>query len=293
MRKLDHQPVISIGMPIWNCAATISSSIQSILNQSYENWELLISDNHSTDGTFEIVNSLVKNEPRIKLVRQDQNSGGWANFLYVFNCSEGIYFKFHAGDDYLSRDYLDSIVESLRESPDSIGFCTPDKWDIQSGELETRNRFDFSGSQVVRLEKLQKYCWKSNGVFYGVFKRDALSRAITQDLFRSKIQILDWLILARLLKEGEIKRTNSGLLTLGSNGASNSNPFTWFNQLQGFWNKTLPYRGFTKLFSAGDLHTPWRARVIIISWMFELSLNHFKGLLRLGLHHTRIKQLPG
>jgi glycosyltransferase involved in cell wall biosynthesis len=293
MGNLDHKPVISIGMPIWNCAATISSSIQSVLNQSYENWELLISDNHSTDGTFEIVNGLVESEPRIKVVRQDQNRGGWANFLFVFNSSEGIYFKFHAGDDCLSRDYLESIVAGFRESPGSIGFCTPDKWDNQGSEQENRNRFDFSGSQVVRLNKLQKNCWKSNGVFYGVYKKDALSRAITQDLFRSKIQILDWLILAKLLKEGEIKRTSSGLLTLGSNGASNSNPFAWFNQLHGFWNKTLPYKGFLKLFKEGDLHIPKRARAIIVFWMLDLTLKHFKGLLRLGLHRIRIKRLPG
>ncbi len=289
MSKSNHQPVISIGMPIWNCSATISSSIQSIINQSYENWELLISDNHSTDGTFEIVSSLVKNDSRVKLVRQNENRGGWPNFLYVFNSSQGVYFKFHAGDDCLSRDYLESIVEGFRESPNSIGFCTPDQWDTQSGGQESGNRFDFSGSQLARFVKLKENCWKSNGVFYGVFKRDALSRAITEDLFRSKIQILDWLILAKLLKEGEINRTNSGLLTLGSNGASNSNPFTWFTQLQGFSNKAFPYRGFMNLFKAGSLPVSFRTKCIVVRWITQLTLKHFKGLLRLGLHKSGIK----
>jgi glycosyltransferase involved in cell wall biosynthesis len=289
MSKFNDQPVISIGMPIWNCAATISSSIQSILNQSYENWELLISDNHSTDGTFEIVSSMVKDNSRIKLIRQNENRGGWPNFLFVFNSSQGNYFKFHAGDDCLSRDYLESIVEGFRESPNSVGFCTPDQWDIETGGQETGNRFDFSGSQVARLVALQKNCWKSNGVFYGVFKRNALSRAITQDLFRSKIQILDWLILAKVLKEGDIKRTNSGRLTLGSNGASNSNPFTWFDQLQGFSNKIFPYKGFIKLFNAGSIPISFRSKCVVIWWITQLTLKHLKGLLRLGLHKSRIK----
>jgi glycosyltransferase involved in cell wall biosynthesis len=283
-------PLISIGMPIWNCSTTVTKSLISVLDQSYENWELLISDNCSTDGTFEIVQSLIKDDSRIKLVQQKQNIGGWANFLFVFSVAKGNYFKFHAGDDFLSTDYLESITRTLQEAPEAIGVCTPDVWDYQIDELELGNSFDFVGSQEVRLDSLTKHCWKSNGVFYGVFKRESLSRAITPELFKSKVPILDWLIIAKILKEGVIKRTATGLLILGSKGASNSNPKAWFDQLQGFTNKVFPYLGFIKMFKAGDLPISKRSMVIVFSWIIQLTLKHFKGLIRLGLHTAGIKK---
>lgn len=289
MSAVCDEPLISIGMPIWNCSSTVLASVNSILNQSYMNWELFISDNYSNDGTFELVQNLVQGDPRITLVKQTENKGGWQNFLFVFNSSKREYFKFHAGDDCLSTDYLESIINGLKENPNLIGICTPDKWDTQNDSSEKGNTFDFPGPQEVRLGKFKKYCWKSNGVFYGVFKRDALNRAITPDLFRSKIHILDWLIVAKILKEGEIKRTSSGMLTLGSNGASNSNPFTWFNQLNGILNKVLPYRGFTKLYSAGEVPVSWRTRLGVFLWVSELNINHFKGLTRLGIHKAGIR----
>ena len=136
-------PLISIGMPIWNCATTVACSVESILNQSYKNWELLISDNCSNDGTFEIVKSLTVNDQRVKLIQQTENKGGWPNFLFVFNESSADYFKFHAGDDYLSENYLESIMVAFRENPESAGVCTSDIWDKQNEETNQGNRFEF------------------------------------------------------------------------------------------------------------------------------------------------------
>ena len=268
---------------------TVQESLNSILNQSYQNWELLISDNCSTDGTFEIIRRLVANDSRVRLVRQVENLGGWPNFNYVFNASKGRFFKFHAGDDYLSSDYLVSIVRNIQLSPNMAGYCTPDNWDTLT---ENRNDFDFLGSQSDRLGSLRRLCWKSNGVFYGVFHREILNRAMTPDLYKSKIYILDWLILARILKEGEIVRTKFGLLTLGSNGASNSNPLTWFNQLNGLVQKAMPYLGFVSLFNKGGVFVSLESRIVICKWVLEMNLIHYKGLLRLAVDRAGIKRLP-
>jgi glycosyltransferase involved in cell wall biosynthesis len=289
MSNLAMSPLISIGMPIWNCSTTVTESLLSIMNQSYTNWELLVSDNCSTDGTFELVQNLVKDDSRVKLEQQEFNRGGWSNFLYVFSFTQGEYFKFHAGDDVLSPDYLESIVRTFQDFPEAIGVCSPDVWDYERDNSQTGNSFEFVGSQEARLNTLTRYCWKSNGVFYGVFKTKSLRLAITPEIFTRKIQILDWLVLAKILKQGVIKRADSGLLILGSNGASNSNPDTWINQLQGFSNKTFPYRGFVKLFKTGDIPVSHRSKLIMVGWIINLTLRHFKGLIRLGLHNSGVR----
>ena len=276
-------PVISIGMPIWNCEDTVGKSIQSIVNQDFTNWCLLISDNHSSDSTFEIAQRFADSDDRITLVRQSRNIGGWQNFQYVLNNSNRRYFKFHAGDDVLSPNYLTECIDLLERDSNFVGACTPDGWDWEVQKNLKVNDFSFTGTQSERLAALCAKCWRSNGVFYGVFHKYEFEEAISSDIFLSQLHILDWLILARLLKVGGIARTSNGLMTLGSKGASNTDPLQWYKQLDGTRNKAFPYQSFYRLFVKGSQKIEIRTKIEVRKWILLLYFNHYKGLFRLKL----------
>jgi glycosyltransferase involved in cell wall biosynthesis len=69
------QPQITVGMPVYNERKYITETLDSLLSQTYENFEVVISDNNSQDGTYEILQQYAKKDKRIKLFRQPKNIG--------------------------------------------------------------------------------------------------------------------------------------------------------------------------------------------------------------------------
>src|SRR3989344_6660086 len=93
------QPLISIGLPVFNGEKFIEQSLKSLIAQTYINFEIIISDNNSSDNTFKICEKYAKKDNRIKLIRQSKNIGGIQNFNFVLRFSKGKYFTWQGGDD--------------------------------------------------------------------------------------------------------------------------------------------------------------------------------------------------
>ncbi|WP_095681213.1 glycosyltransferase family A protein [Candidatus Nanopelagicus limnes] len=281
--EIISNPIVFIGMPVYNSENTIRQTLESIVCQDYDEWKLLISDNFSTDLTREICQEFVELDDRITLHQQSENIGAWNNFIFVLEKSEGPYFKFQAADDVLSRDYLKSNVLELEVDSSILGSSSPDCWDWEYEEQKSPVIFELRGSQRYRLRTLRENCWRSNGLFYAIYRTNEIRNVITKEIFASKIAILDWLILARLVKAGNINRSKSGLMILGSNGASNSKELAWFNQLTSFRSKIFPYWGFFRLLKKSSGKLLIGASVEVLFWIIEMQLAHTKGLLWLIL----------
>jgi glycosyltransferase involved in cell wall biosynthesis len=116
---------VTIGMPVWNGAGFIVNAIESILAQTYDGFEVLISDNASSDTTAEICLEYAKRDPRISYVRQKMNIGPHANHTYVFRHSAGAYFKWAAHDDMLAPTFIEKCVAVL-DSDEAVVNCAPD-----------------------------------------------------------------------------------------------------------------------------------------------------------------------
>jgi len=271
--------MVFIGMPVYNSENTIRQTLESIVCQDYDEWKLLISDNFSTDLTRQICQEFVELDDRITLHQQSENIGAWNNFIFVLEKSEGPYFKYQAADDVLSRDYLKSNVLELEVDSSILGSSSPDCWDWEYGEQKSPVSFELRGSQRYRLRTLRENCWRSNGLFYAIYRTTEIRNVVTKEIFASKIAILDWLILARLVKAGNINRSKSGLMILGSNGASNSKDLTWFKQLTGLRAKIFPYFGFYSLLRKSSGKLLIGATVEVFLWLIELQFTHIKGLL--------------
>ncbi len=120
----DSPPRASIGMPVFNGGAFVADALRSILSQSFTNFELLISDNHSTDSTELICRGFAERDPRVTYFRQNRNIGVEANFQNVLSRARGDCFMWAAADDVWSPEYLEQAVSALDANPD-VGFTFP------------------------------------------------------------------------------------------------------------------------------------------------------------------------
>lgn len=117
-------PPVSVAIPAYNCERYISQSIESMLNQSYGDFELVISDNASTDGTEAICRRYAAQDSRVRYVRRSENIGGPGNFRHVFSLCSGKYHKWTTADDHWHPDFLREAVAVLDARPDVV-LCYP------------------------------------------------------------------------------------------------------------------------------------------------------------------------
>jgi glycosyltransferase involved in cell wall biosynthesis len=115
-------PKVAIGMPVWNGEKFVSEAIESILAQTYGDFELVISDNASTDATGEICQGYAKQDARIRYIRQKTNIGAAPNYNAVFRHSSGQYFKWAA--DLWAPELIGECVRVLDED-ESVVLCSP------------------------------------------------------------------------------------------------------------------------------------------------------------------------
>jgi glycosyltransferase involved in cell wall biosynthesis len=113
----NRNPKVSVGLPVYNGAAYLAETIDALLAQTYEDFELLISDNASTDATQDICRGYAARDARIHYERQEQNQGPPWNFNRVFQMATGDYFKWAAHDDLCAPTLLTRCVEALDSDP--------------------------------------------------------------------------------------------------------------------------------------------------------------------------------
>ena len=121
---VQKKPRVSIGMPVYNGEKFIRQSIESILSQTYEDFELIISDNASNDQTKRICEIYKSKDSRIKFYSNNKNIGGPSNYNKVFHLSSGEFFKWSAYDDVLAPQFLEKCVSALDRDKTLIGCYT-------------------------------------------------------------------------------------------------------------------------------------------------------------------------
>ena len=128
-------PRVSIGLPVFNGDNFLSQAIGSILAQSYTDFELIISDNASTDRTEAICREHAAADQRIRYYRAEHNLGAAVNFNRTFELASGEYFKWAAHDDMLAPRYLEACVAALDAHPEAVLCQTLVQQVGESGEL--------------------------------------------------------------------------------------------------------------------------------------------------------------
>jgi glycosyltransferase involved in cell wall biosynthesis len=175
---MDNAPLVSIGLPVFNGERYIPQALDSLLAQSYDNCELNISDNASTDGTEEICRLYAAKDHRVHYYRHSQNVGLMENWRCVLQLASGEYFMWAQHDDCWSMNYIGTLLECLLACPSAIlavgktlyidGDGNPYHLDPDDAPVRHGN-----GNLRAAKQLLQQH---AQGWLHGLFRRDELLR---------------------------------------------------------------------------------------------------------------------
>ena len=155
------RPKVNIGMPVYNGQAFVAAAIDSLLAQTYTDFELIISDNASTDDTEEICRAYAARDARVRYDRLDENLGAVPNFNRVFKLSDSEYFKWAAADDVCAPTFLARCVETLDGDP-SIAWCH-----TLSTHIDADGR-ELDDADAVAVSYASRKCGSTSQRFNGV-----------------------------------------------------------------------------------------------------------------------------
>ncbi|WP_081284912.1 glycosyltransferase family 2 protein [Mycobacterium intracellulare] len=213
--NVNGQVRISVGIPVYNGGASLERALRSINSQSFHDYEVIISDNASTDNTAQICREMAAINPRIKYFRQEKNIGAAANFKFVLNKAVGEYFHWLAADDTRSDNFLELNINFLEENVDYVASTCPNRF---MGQTEADNvTFSLVGTPGERFAGFMDHCWQSQAVYYSVVRTAILRQC---DVIGQSFWAADWAIDLFLASRGNINRTDGGWLELGVSGAS-------------------------------------------------------------------------
>jgi glycosyltransferase involved in cell wall biosynthesis len=133
---------VSLGIPVYNGERFVATAIQSAVDQTFTDFELIICDNASTDRTAEICEEFARKDSRIRYIRQEINIGAKANFNRVFEYARGEYFKWIAADDICGPRFLELTVAALDQDPTAVLAHTNSRMINSSGEVVTPEQLD-------------------------------------------------------------------------------------------------------------------------------------------------------
>jgi glycosyltransferase involved in cell wall biosynthesis len=179
-------PLVSVVVPVYNCVAFIDAAMQSILAQTFRDFELLVSDNASTDGTWEALQRYT-DDPRVRLTRHTSNIGATANFKAVTDLAAGEFMKLVCADDVLYPDNLAVLVRELTAHPSAVlAVSSRDVIDV-AGRTVLRNR-GLAGlrGEVTATAAIRRSVLAGTNIFgeppTALFRRGALVAAGGWDL---------------------------------------------------------------------------------------------------------------
>ena len=216
-------PKVSIGMPIYNGELFISETLDSLLAQTFTDYELIISDNASVDGTEMICRKYVANDKRIRYIRQKHNIGASANFRFVLDQAKGSFFMWSAADDVRSLDFVEVNVKFLEANPDYVASASPNCMEGQDPGGSCLVTFALEGAVEERFRSFFKNAWVSHGIFYSLIRTDVLRNC---DVLGAQFLGTDWAINLYLASCGKIGRVDNGLTIFGARGVSKG-PNAW------------------------------------------------------------------
>lgn len=199
---IEKKPRLSVGLPVFNGEKYLRQAIESVLNQTYSDFELIISDNASTDRTQEICRDYLKKDNRIRYYRSARNHGLAWNWNHVVELSSGVYFKWVAHDDTMAPQFLTRCINELEKDP-RIALCHSknamiNETDAVIGKYDLENIIDSQKPHERFREMMNKkgHPW----LIFGVFRLDALRMT---RLYIGHIGS-DWNLLAEIALIGRI-----------------------------------------------------------------------------------------
>ena len=171
-------PRVTIGLPIYNGQNYLAETMDSLLAQTFRDFELVISDNASTDGTEAICRDYAARDPRVRYHRNEVNVGASANYNRTFELGRGQYFKWAAHDDLLAPTFLECCVAALDRDPAVVLAYTQAKAIDDKGQVVKVYPGKHHFNAPTPRERFYEFVLDPHPVVavFGLMRREALAR---------------------------------------------------------------------------------------------------------------------
>jgi glycosyltransferase involved in cell wall biosynthesis len=181
------EPVVSIGVPVYNTDRYIACAIESLLAQTFRDFELVISDNASTDRTQEICEAFAARDPRIRYIRHRENIGMPRNWNAVVHAATGEFFKWASASDYCAPTMLELCVNAMRADRDIVLCYGKTQFVDEDGEKIGVYKGDLGFEENTPSERFSRVCelLSLNNLQCGVARLDALRKTRLDRLYPS------------------------------------------------------------------------------------------------------------
>jgi len=165
---------VSVGVPVFNDVQFIQKCLDSLLNQTYKNIEIVISDDQSTDGSEEVCKTYASNHSNIKYFRQEKNLGISKNMEFLLDKCRSEFFMWAANDDEWSPRFIEILIQELIINEDAVVSFGPYVYISENSEKLSGLRIEnYTGTSSK--ERLMKFIHRpSDGFGYGLFRTNKI-----------------------------------------------------------------------------------------------------------------------
>jgi glycosyltransferase involved in cell wall biosynthesis len=203
--RVNHPPRVVACVPTWNAESFIEGTLEAIAAQTYPNFEVLISDDASTDRTMAICERFATGDARFRVIRQGTNRGWIGNVNALLRAARGDYFLFAFHDDLLRPTYVERLVERLEANPGAILAFSDIETVYVDGRREVRvyDKLDGVERRFDRARQLLRQHAHWSTPHRGVFRSCAAARigGLKRHLAGERSADWPWLLNLSLLGE--------------------------------------------------------------------------------------------
>lgn len=254
-------PLISIGMPVFNAGRWLAQAIDSVLAQTCADFELLVSDNGSTDDTAAIIQHYLRADSRIRWHRFHSNQGLTANWNIVARAARGRYFKWLSGTDRMAAELLARGAAVLEARPEVVLVFGRTRWIDEVGHPMSMCELDFAVGDVRPCDRFLRQAVNlsvNNQINAGLIRTQSLRRTRLLADYPSS----DLVLMAELALQGPFVLLPDELFQRRA-GRDFSTPDRTPLQIERMYNPNAlrPRRGQALRKHAGRMAACWRAPI--------------------------------
>lgn len=258
---------ISIGLPVYNGGSTLRASLESLLDQTFSNFEIILSDNCSTDQTQAICEEFARKDKRITYIRQTVNIGAFSNFTFVLGRAKSEYFMWAAHDDFWKPSFIEKNLSLLRQFPDAVSAI--------SKVLFTDGTISNATNSLMGNKRDRLACFiqtpSDNSRFYGIHRTLVVQDASVSQNWN--FWAGDWTLVLELIARGNFLEVEEILMerTVAPFGR-------YYQNLHGtFFDKYFPMLRYSK----SVLNVPGTRSLRVVRFLAKQNLVHHLNMAKM------------
>ena len=259
-------PKVSIGLLVYNGGKYLPGAIDSLLAQTCDNYEIIISDNASTDDTKIICEKYAALNQKIRDIRQGKNQGSIFNFKFVLEQARGDYFMWASHDDIFAPTYIFECLNVFKNNSDCVSVCSNfNVVDLISNQITEKNSPISRSSPSIFSRVIISVLDMHPNMIYGLHK--------TEIIRKIKIDTFDWFdifINVQLSYYGKVLIIPKYLYDVGTDGPRK--PYSMTGKYFSFKTFRYQFHEFTK-----DKFSLFQ-RAALMSYVFYLTMQNKKNL---------------